>query len=77
MAWALFNAESNNDGKVETWEHHGLSDADLGNMPLSDAAEWALEEMAQDDYNAVVVSGDGTIEKWIMPAPAGENRNWW
>ena len=71
--WALYDAESNKDGTVDSWAHSH----DVSNMSLGEAAEWTLEEMGNDNENAVVVSGDGTIEKWIMPAPRGENRKWW
>ena len=76
--WALFSAESDSSGKVETWDQDPYKgDDNLGNMDITEAAEWALEEMNDDHKNAVIVSEDGTIEKWIMNSPAGEPSKWW
>lgn len=76
--WALFSANSDSDGKVESWDQDPIhGDDNLGNMHVIEAAEWALEEMDDDRDNAVIVSDDGTIEKWIMNSPAGEPRKWW
>ena len=76
--WALFNATGNSNGEVETWEQDFVSgDVNLGNVSIEDATEWVLEEMSENTSNGVVVSNDGTIEKWIMPAPSGQSRKWW
>lgn len=76
--WALFNAEGNSDGTVETWEQDfATGDVNLGNVSADEATEWLLEEMSESASNGVVVSDDGTIQKWIMNSPAGEPRKWW
>lgn len=76
--WALFNAEGNSNGTVETWEQDFVTgDVNLGNVSVDEAADWVLEEMSESASNGVVVSNNGTIEKWIMNSPAGEPRKWW
>lgn len=76
--WALFSAESDKSGKVETWDQDPYKgDANLGNMSVSEAADWALEEISEDASNAVIVSDDGKIQKWIMNSPKDQPRRWW
>ncbi len=76
--WALFSAASDSSGKVETWDQDPIAgDAELPGMGVDDAADWALMEIPEDASNAVIVSEDGIVEKWIMNSPAGEPRVWW
>ena len=76
--WALFSAYSDRNGKVESWAQDPIrGDDNLGNMGVNEAADWALNEIPEDASNAVIVSDDGTIVKWIMNSPAGKPRKWW